>query len=672
MAQLQQPSIAVILPVYKDIEVTRECIRRCLPNIIDQSGTLILVNDASPEADMGAMLGEWASDYPQTVTVITNSENKGFVASANIGLTEATGHDIVLLNSDVFTPQKWLQVLRREAARDERIGTVTPLSNNSTITSLPNNNGSCSQLLSQDVEDINSTFDGDLPLVKAPTGIGFCMLITARCLESVGMLDVDSFSRGYGEESDFCQRAIKAGFLNALTPNLYCHHIGGVSFGESSQARLAQAYNKIAELHPNYHADVTTWVQQDPLSSARLVRTLQILKQRRLPFVLHLIHSIGGGPLRYLSSLITETEVNAVHIVLNGRTQKDDDLKLTVSVAGLGVRQEHQIKSDQDALRLVCSLGIDCIHIHHLAGTPKIIVDWVQDNGIPYIITYHDYYLINANPFLADAGGEYDGIYASPSHSLYRNVSGHPFSYQNWTAESQELIRSSKCNIFPSHTAYKHYSEAFEELPNARIIPHDNIAAPSSDPNFSIVSLGALGLEKGAEFLEKVAEAASRNRRNRLSFKIIGFAYRELQHVEQTGPYEDCNLQSLIRAHDPACIFFGNRCPETYSYTLSEAIESGLPIIAPMLGVFEERLCLTKGHFLYAPEVRPGHLAKQIQRFLESFYAIRIRPQKPEINEFYKSRYIDMIKGLTMRAGALDPQGILDSTTGELSHCYFI
>ena len=672
MSEVHTQGIAVILPVYRDIRVTRACIESCLPDIIAQGGLLILINDASPEHGMQAMLQEWASQYPQTIRLLLNKENLGFVATVNRGLRELVNNDVVLLNSDVLTPKRWLETLRREAARDHRIGTVTPLSNNSTITSLPNNNASSSQLLSLNINSINDSFDSELPLVKAPTGIGFCMLITAKCLSAVGLLDVENFSKGYGEESDFCQRAIKAGFVNVLTPNLYCHHVGAVSFGDSNAARLQDAYNKIAGLHPSYHADVAAWIHVDPLYSARVVRTLQIFKNQRLPFILHISHGIGGGPLRHISSLVSATHIEAVHIILNGRRRKQDPLAITISTPSSSEPIEWHTTFDAEALLLLQSFGVDCIHIHHLAGVPKPVITWIQKSKLPYIITFHDYYLINGNPYLANSAGEYAGISASPSDSLYKRIYCHPFSYYNWTAESRELIEGSSCNIFPSQTAQNYYFEAFGRIPNAHVVPHDNAVAIQEHQSYSVISIGALGLEKGADFLERVAQAAAQQTANILSFTIIGSAYRDLSNIDQTGPYEDKDLTEIIRSKRPSCYFFPNRCPETYSYTLSEAIHSGIPIIAPMLGIFEERLQCSKEYFLYSPEIQPDLLAKQIQWFLVSIGAAKIRRPPLMINAFYSGRYLEMIRILSIAGLPLHAAAVFDIMAPPRSQEYLL
>ena len=58
-----------------------------------------------------------------------------------------------------------------------------------------------------------------------------------------------------------------------------------------------------------------------------------------------------------------------------------------------------------------------------------------------------------------------------------------------------------------------------------------------------------------------------------------------------TEAYErDPELPLLIARERPDLFLFPARWPETYSYTLSVAMRTGLPIIAPRLGAFGERL----------------------------------------------------------------------------------
>ncbi len=67
--------------------------------------------------------------------------------------------------------------------------------------------------------------------VPVPTGVGFCMYMTAAALDAVGTLDAEAFGKGYGEENDWCLRAIKAGFVNLLAEDVFVYHAGQISFG---------------------------------------------------------------------------------------------------------------------------------------------------------------------------------------------------------------------------------------------------------------------------------------------------------------------------------------------------------------------------------------------------------------------------------------------------------
>ena len=56
------------------------------------------------------------------------------------------------------------------------------------------------------------------------------------------------------------------------------------------------------------------------------------------------------------------------------------------------------------------------------------------------------------------------------------------------------------------------------------------------------------------------------------------------------GPYLDSDLPGLLAWIKPDLIWFPALWPETYSYTLSAALLAGLPVVAPDIGSFPERL----------------------------------------------------------------------------------
>jgi hypothetical protein len=53
-------------------------------------------------------------------------------------------------------------------------------------------------------------------------------------------------------------------------------------------------------------------------------------------------------------------------------------------------------------------------------------------------------------------------------------------------------------------------------------------------------------------------------------------------------------------------VWFPGSCPETYSYTLSACMTLGLPVVAPAVGAFSERLAGRQWSWLIAPDQEPA------------------------------------------------------------------
>ena len=57
-----------------------------------------------------------------------------------------------------------------------------------------------------------------------------------------------------------------------------------------------------------------------------------------------------------------------------------------------------------------------------------------------------------------------------------------------------------------------------------------------------------------------------------------------------TGRYDDAEVADLLRREQPDVIWLPSLCLETWSYTLTHALRSRLPIVAFDLGAIGERL----------------------------------------------------------------------------------
>ena len=258
-------TVEVVLPVHGGLDVVRRCVASVLDATCRQPWHLTIIDDASPGAEVGRWLREFAAIHPE-VTVLANARNLGFVATVNLGLRLAGRRDVVLLNSDTEVAGDWIDRLHRAAHGAPRVGTVTPFSNNATICSFPrfcednplppgHTAASLDRLFAQ-------AHAGQT--VGIPTAVGFCMYIRRACLDEVGEFDAQTFGAGYGEENDFCLRATARGWQHLHALDVFVYHAGATSFSERRHELQRAALAAMRRLHPGYEDLIRAFVQRDP------------------------------------------------------------------------------------------------------------------------------------------------------------------------------------------------------------------------------------------------------------------------------------------------------------------------------------------------------------------------------------------------------------------------
>ncbi len=587
--------IDVIVPVYGG----REALQRCLDSVLacpqQTDYRLVIIDDASPDPAMGDYLKSVAARHQQ-VLLLENPRNLGFVGTVNRGMSLSRDNDVVLLNSDTEVANDWLDRLVAAAYADDRIGTVTPFSNNATICSFPRFCQSSDLPQHWPLAELDHVFAevnaGEQ--VDIPTGVGFCQYIRRDCLEQTGLFDEQRFGRGYGEENDFCRRAAALGWRNVLCCDTFVFHEGGVSFSHEQEARIARAQEILRELHPDYHLLVEQHVHEDPALAYRVRVLLEMLRRSPRKKVLHLTHHLGGGTKKHIRELSEWLSAQMDSLVIR-------------PVEGLGI--ELAFGCDDEApklffdlpamypqlVRLLGSLGLQRIHFHHTLGLETCLWGLPDDLGLPFDVTLHDYYFINAHPSQTDARGRY-------TPDLQTQSSAYPLtvSLEEWQENQKRLLYGAERVIAPSAWTVNEYQRYFPDA-SYHVAWHPDSEQhmpwpPSINPvagerrPLRVLVLGALSPEKGADVLESVAVEA-RRRELPLEFHLLGYAYRPLDvAVVEHGAYAEADLMQHLERIQPDLVWFTALWPETYSYTLSEILLTGLPLVAPDLGAFPERL----------------------------------------------------------------------------------
>ncbi len=597
----------VIIPVYRGLEETRRCLQSIHASqpFNRRPFEVIVINDHSPEPELTAFLEEEAG--AGRITLLDNKENAGFVATANRGLCLHPARHAILLNSDTEVFHDWIDRILEAAEQDERIATLTPFSNNATICSYP----VCAQdndlpqrhnaaELDQFCREENASVIHDIP-----SGVGYCMFIRRQALDAIGYFDIETFGKGYGEENDFCRRAALEGWRNVLLCNTFVHHKGAVSFLDTRQPKVDRAVSRLNSFFPGYDENVRQFIQSDPARHQRLAldqRRLAALPQER---ILCICHSRSGGSLQHIVDLSQHAGHDSARLLIRplpNQPHRYEALFLPeltpINLPARGL--------DFDELAAFCrQWEITSLEYHHLADQEPRIMDLPDETGLPYRFIAHDYHAYCPQITLTDAQGRYcgepglEGCEACLCQRPVRCID----SVKQWREQTRAFLAGAESVEAPSQGTVRHLEPHF---PEARILckPHreenpEALAEPlrwrhRPDEPLCIGVLGALSREKGAERLETTAiDAASRGLP--LRFVLFGYPYRNLAeepvaHLAVTGAYRAETIDKLLEAHRPHLFWFPAQWPETYSYTLSLALERHYPVVAPELGAFPERL----------------------------------------------------------------------------------
>ncbi len=263
-------SVLVCVPVYDGFASVERCLAALASARVNAVFRTLIINDASPDQRIAPRLNDHALNHANT-QVRHNASNQGFTSNVNQAFAAARADEhLCLLNSDTLVTDGWLDHMLACVERDASIGTVTPFSNNATICSFPDFSRAWPVPDRDQRERIARALRATpTEPIDLPTGVGFCMLISATCRAAVGRFDIENFPRGYGEENDFCMRAAAANFRNVLCPNAYVAHEGGVSFSESTKALMKIGGERLLAKHPTYDAEVSAWIARDPAKARR-------------------------------------------------------------------------------------------------------------------------------------------------------------------------------------------------------------------------------------------------------------------------------------------------------------------------------------------------------------------------------------------------------------------
>jgi GT2 family glycosyltransferase/glycosyltransferase involved in cell wall biosynthesis len=315
---------------------------------------------------------------------------------------------------------------------------------------------------------------------------------------------------------------------------------------------------------------------------------------RGRPAIAFVVHGWGGGVRRHVEDLaaLLEPDFGVVFVEPAGGKV------VRVRLPGVAGCAHFVLPADFGALAQALRwLGVVRLHLHHVQGMPQAILDLPRATDLVYDVTLHDYVAICPQLHLVDAAGRYCGEpgEAGCTACLLERPAPWPLGIAAWRAAFAALLAGAQRVIAPSHDIAARIGRYMAGLA-IDVWPHPE-QAQAARAVVRVATLGSLAREKGLDVVAACARHAHAHDLP-LAYRVVGAVSAELpplplSRLSITGEFAQADLARLVSAERPDVLWFPAQVPESYSYTLTVALASGLPIVAADFGALPERL---RGH----------------------------------------------------------------------------
>ncbi len=596
---LYSHSVDIVVPVYNGFSYL-ETLFSTIPQT-KMNYQLIVIDDASHDAQVWPFLQKLA-EKDVRIQLHRNDENLGFVKTVNRGLALAE-NAVVILNTDIELPPLWLERLMRPILLDKKIASATPFTNSGTLCSFPNFGKDSELPVGLTCTQVDEIFYTLRPAyTELPTGVGFCMAMGKKALADVGFLDADTFSRGYGEENDWCQRAIQKGYRNVMVENLFVYHKHGGSFeSEEKQALLEKNAKALLQKHPNYNRDVSLFFQVDPAKSFREYALISLMmKHAKAPLHLVFNHDWGGGATAYLDGWCRQAMHDGERVLLVHYNSEHRAHYIVYMQGENEARFRLEKLCDLDILLRQTSLA--SIRVNELVSYPDLeetlryILAIKEEESAPLIYYMHDYYSICPTINLVDRNTAH--CYLQSSADCAECLKNNPYNFyaqepsiEKWRSMWQAFLERADDVVTFSESSVEIVRGVYPTVDTLSMMPHEVTPLPFLGRRFKTsqtINIGLMGVLtdiKGRKVLQEMLKLAEEDDRD-VRFVLLGYSAVDFssRHFAETGRYTVSRLPLLVLENDIDVIFIASVWPETFSYTTAEAIQMGLPVASFDLG----------------------------------------------------------------------------------------
>lgn len=604
----------IIIPIYNAYDCLEPCIDSVIKNTDLKNNRIILINDQSTDKRVILLLKKYEREN-KSIILLENKQNLGFVGTVNKGM-QYSDNDVLLLNSDTEVTPRWLENIKKTAYGEPKVATVTALSNNATLASVPKG------LQPNNLPDFMSLDEYANLIAKIgydesfeiPTAHGFCMYIRREVLNLVGYFDEEKFGKGYGEENDFSFRCLDYGYKNLLCTRAFVYHKESQSFSSKKEQLIKENSKKLEDSYPIYKRRIELWCQNFPIGKVceNIDYQVQLHNRKNILILIHdwndVKNHVGGTTLHVYDLINHLREKYNFHILapsngiykLFSYFKNEEKITKFSSINSCNIIPIYSEKYKKMVDSIIKGFRIDTLHIHHMIGHYFDIIDVAKENKIQTMITLHDFYclcptinmLYKMERYCPRVKNKKCSECISCKTGLKNNV------IDTWHLDWKIFLSKFDKIIVPSKDTKKQIQTIYKDL-SIDVIEHgidlnqsDYISNIENVKTYNIAFVGVMPVHKGGKILQQLIKKCAGSN---IVFHLFGVS--EIDGLNKTcknyvyhGRYKKEDLPKLLSENKINLVCSFSICAETYSYTLTESIASGVPVLAFDVGAVQDRI----------------------------------------------------------------------------------
>jgi len=230
------PFLTIVVLTHNTCNLVVQCLENFYNQAVRLGWQVIVADNGSVDGTAHTITRKFPA-----VELIRSEQNLGFAGGINLGLRQAVGQVIVLMNSDVLASAETLEAAARALLAQPGVGALSPLLRTPDGEPQPfafGEDQSPGYLLRRGLRAILGLGPMHQWNVEHPIEVdwvsGACMLVRRDVVDQVGLLDERFFL--YFEDNDWCLRMRKAGWRIVYDPRFEVLHLGGASLPQRHRA----------------------------------------------------------------------------------------------------------------------------------------------------------------------------------------------------------------------------------------------------------------------------------------------------------------------------------------------------------------------------------------------------------------------------------------------------